>query len=704
MPSTAPLDQAVSGGNPLDHAWTVSIDTGGTFTDAVARCSDGTTAVAKVPSTPDDPARGLGDALAALAEAGMPLDGVSLVCHGTTVATNAILTHQLARVTLVTTEGFRDVLAYRQGCRPNIYSLTPERPLELVPRERRLEVRERVTSDGSILTPLTDDEVERLIAGVKDTRPDAVAVCLLFGFLNDAHEARIGAALRDALPGVPVTLSSETVREFREYPRMATTVINAALRPLVSGYLLRAQASLEEEGTTSRLLVMQSNGGCAPAERAEAEAHRLILSGPAGGAAGLVRLGRQHGITHAVSLDMGGTSTDVCLMRAGALPLTSSQRIHDHDLLAPSVDIHTIGAGGGSIAWVDVSGRLRVGPQSAKAVPGPVSYGRGGTLPTLTDAHVVLGTLGAVELAGSLTLDREGAVRAVAQLGQKLGLDADSELAVAQETAHSIIAISVAHMVRALRTVSIERGLDPREFTLVPFGGAGPLHAGLLLRHLRLKDVLVPRYPGLFSAEGLLAAGLRLDLSQTVLRRFDAAFAGDAHAWFRNRAAELTHQLIDDGVPPDSITFSPVADCRYVGQGFELPVVLPGITIQDVETIPAAFHALHQERYGHANPEEDIEVVTLRIGGIGGEALSQAAADAVISPTAPAQALLGTPEVILPGEAAQRVRVWDRAMLAAGNVIEGPAIIHQMDATTLVLSGQRSTVTPLGDIRIEEAA
>lgn len=686
------------------EAWTVSIDTGGTFTDAVARRSDGTIAVAKVPSTPDDPARGLGDALASLAQGGMPLDAVALVCHGTTVATNAVLTHQLARVTLVTTEGFRDVLAYRQGSRPNLYSLTPDRPLELVPRERRLEVRERVASDGRVITPLTEDEIGRVVQAVRDSEPEAIAVCLLFGFLNDEHEAALGRALRSALPGVPVTLSSETVREFREYPRMATTVINAALRPLVSGYLIRAGASLEEEGARSRLLVMQSNGGCAPAERAEKEAHRLILSGPAGGTAGLIRLGRQHSIAHAISLDMGGTSTDVCLMRAGTLPLASSQRIHDHDLLAPTVDIHTIGAGGGSIAWVDVSGRLRVGPQSAKAVPGPVSYGRGGTLPTLTDAHVTLGTLGAVELAGSLTLDRDAAVRALAALGRELGLDQEDDVVRAREAAHSVIAISVAHMVRALRKVSIERGLDPREFTLVPFGGAGPLHAGLLLRHLRLKDALVPRYPGLFSAEGLLAAGLRLDLSQTVLQAFDPAFAEHAQAWYRDRAAELTQQLIDDGVAPESITLSPVADCRYVGQGFELAVPLPGTSVEDIDTLPAAFHVLHQERYGHASPHEDVEVVTLRLGAIGAETVAESVPDVHPSPTPSTEALLGTPDVILPGEGLQSVAVWDRARLTVGNVIDGPAIIHQMDATTLVLSGQRATVTHLGDIRIEEAA
>lgn len=684
-------------------AWTVSIDTGGTFTDAVARHDDGSLRVAKVPSTPDDPSRGTSHALAALIDDGLPLDAISLVCHGTTVATNAVLTHSLARVSLVTTQGFRDVLAYRNGSRPTIYSLTPERPYELVPRDRRVEVRERVTSTGEVLEALTDAEIHRVVTAVKETDPDAVAVCLLFGFLNDSHERQLGEALREALPGIPVSLSCETVREFREYPRMATTTINAALRPLVSNYLVRTEESLAELGSTARLLVMQSNGGCAPAERAAEEAHRLILSGPAGGSAGLVRLAQQHGIRNAVSLDMGGTSTDVCLMRNGSVPLTSSQRIHDHELLAPTVDIHTIGAGGGSIAWVDNSGRLRVGPQSAKAVPGPVSYGRGGTQPTLTDAHVVLGTLGSVDLAGSLTLDRESAISSLADLGRQLGMSGAHDLEVAREAAHAVIAISVAHMVRALRTVSIERGLDPRDFTLVPFGGAGPLHAGLLLRHLRLRDVLVPRHPGLFSAQGLLAAGLRLDASQTVLSRFDDAFAETASQWFAQMADALTDQLQQDGVSPEHISLAPTVDCRYVGQGFELAVTLDGLTNANLSALPEAFHSLHRERYGHANEHEDIEIVTLRLGAIGTtphEEESPIGSDVALPS---GDACIASTDILIPGESLAEITVWDRSRLVPGNVVTGPAIVHQMDATTLILTGQYATVTPQGDIRIQES-
>ena len=701
--------------------WTVSIDTGGTFTDAVARCGDGRVAVAKVPSTPADPSRGLVAAVAALARAGVPTAQIDLVCHGTTVATNAVLTHSLARVALVTTEGFRDVLAYRAGCRPDLYSLTPERPAELVPRDLRLTVRERMTSTGEVLVPLTDDAIAQVVAEVVAAEPEAVAVCLLFGFLDDAHERRLGdalrSALRTALPDVPVTLASEIAREFREYPRTATTVINAALRPLVSGYLIRASETLAAEGVGGRLLVMQSNGGCASAERAAVDAHRLILSGPAGGVAGLVALGRRLGIGNAISLDMGGTSTDVCLMREGVVPLVSSQRIHDHELLAPTVDVHTIGAGGGSIAWIDAAGRLRVGPQSAKALPGPVSYGRGCTQPTLTDAHVVLGTLGSVRLAGDLELDRESAVRAMADLGHRLGLvpgsvsgmsvsgtpAAAADLDIATQAAHMVIAISVAHMVRALRRVSIERGLDPRTFTLVPFGGAGPLHAGLLLRHLQLADAVIPMRPGLFSAEGLLAAGLRVDDAQTVLTTFGEEFADSASRWFEERADALREQLAADGLDASALSLAPSADCRYVGQGFELSVPLAGIDRASISQMAESFHRIHRERYGHASESEQVEVVTIRLAVL---ATMPAPDDVDVASgdlQPDADACLDRVDIVVPGSERQQVPVWDRARLRAGNVIIGPAVIHQMDATTLLLPGQVGTVLPQGDLRIVEA-
>ncbi|WP_411721032.1 hydantoinase/oxoprolinase family protein [Mycetocola sp.] len=676
--------------------WTVSIDAGGTFTDAIARSVDGRAIVAKVASTPDDPSRGLANAVTALIDQGMAADAVSLLCHGTTVATNATLTGNLARVALVTTQGFRDVMGYRQSNRPSVYSLTPERPNELVERHARIEVAERLTSKGEVLIELTDAEIDRVVARIVQLEPEAVAVSLLFSYLNDDHERRIGAALTQALPGTPVTLSSDVAREFREYPRTATTVINAALRPVVGGYLERAADAISGTALNAPFLVMQSNGGSVPAGRAEEHAHRLVLSGPAGGVSGLIALAADHGIDNVISLDMGGTSTDVCLVRGAIAPFTTSQIIQDHVLLAPTVDIHTIGAGGGSIAWADVTGRLRVGPMSAKASPGPACYGRGGVEPTITDAHVVLGTLGTGELAGKLVLDRDAAATAVDRVGKPLGM-------TTTEAADAILAIGLAHMVRAVRKVSVERGLDPREFTLVPFGGAGPLHAGLLLRHLGLKAVIVPRQPGLFSADGLLVAGLRNDDAQTVLSTFTSAGIPSLTEWFTQSADKAITQIIADGVEQSAITVSASVDCRYLGQGFELNIPIDGWDAAGLERVPELFHQAHEELYGHANRAEDVELVTVRIA-VSGMFHRQPQTVAAVNggPSADA-AMVAKRSVWLPGNTAEvETAVFDRALLQFGNVFDGPAIVQQMDSTTVILDGQTATVAANGDLIVTE--
>lgn len=680
----------------MAKSWTVSIDAGGTFTDAVARADDGRVLVAKVASTPDDPSRGLSNAVAALAEHGMPVEDVGLLCHGTTVATNAILTGNLATVGLLTTRGFRDVLGYRQSSRPSVYSLTPARPAELVERRARIEVTERLTSTAEVLTALEPDEIDRAVAAIAATGVDAVAVSLLFSYLDDRHERLLGDALRKALPGIPVTLSSEVAREFREYPRTATTAINAALRPVIGGYMQRAAKAAAESGVAAPFLVMQSNGGSVPASRAEENAHRLVLSGPAGGVAGLVSLAAQHDLDNVISLDMGGTSTDVCLVRDRRMPFTTTQAVRDHVLLAPAVDIHTIGAGGGSIAWTDQTGRLRVGPQSAKAVPGPASYLRGGVEPTITDAHVVLGTLGVGELADDLTLDRDAATAAVDRVGAVIGMGTE-------DAAEAILAIGLAHMVRAVRKVSVERGLDPREFTLVPFGGAGPLHAGLLLRHLGLRGVLVPSRPGLFSADGLLVAGLRVDDAQTVLTPFGPEAVTAIGEWFRAAAQSALDQIAADDVAGGDTVVAASVDCRYQGQGFELNIPLDGVDDGALQDIPERFHRAHEELYGHASRTEQVEVVTLRIAATGAHRVTEpdefdaAGGD-------PADALVTNRTVRIPGFGACEVPVYQRDLLRRDDVVTGPAIVVQMDSTTVLCDGQRAKVVGGGDILITEDA
>ncbi|MBI3647833.1 MAG: hydantoinase/oxoprolinase family protein [Actinobacteria bacterium] len=680
----------------MSETWVVAIDIGGTFTDAVAFGSGGSLRVAKVPSTPEDPSRGLVDAVVELAAAGVPPEGVTLVSHGTTVATNAVLTGRMARVVLLATEGFRDVLGYRDGTRPDIYSLEPERPSELVPRRDRLEVHERMSS-GGVVTPLTDREAARAVRQVASRKPEAVAVALLFSYLDDRHERELGDALRRRLPGVPVTLSSEVAREFREYPRTATAALNAGLRPVVGRYLLEARSRLEGLGVRAPLLVMQSNGGCAPAERAEREAHRMVLSGPAGGVTGLVALGARHGLDKLISLDMGGTSLDVCLVEGGTPPVVPSLRIDGHPILAPSVNIETLGAGGGSIVRVDRSGRLRVGPESAGADPGPAAYARGGKDATVTDAHVVAGTLsGGTHLAGRLALDEDAAREVVGRVADDLGLP------VAKAT-RGILAVTMAHITRALRRVSVERGIDPRGFTMVAFGGAGPLHAGLILRELGLAGVLVPPHPGLFSAAGLVAADLRIDASRTVLALHDPARFQDVLAWYCDTSADLVGQLREDGVARSRVRLVASVDCRYRGQGYELNVLLRNISRAGLRALRGDFDRQHRSVYGHASQEEPVELVALRLSAFGGLPHAEPPAAARGGSAPRADAKVGERRLLLPSEQrAVRAAVYRRDLLRAGNRVQGPAIVEQMDSTTLVLSGQSARVDLHGNLWIRE--
>jgi N-methylhydantoinase A len=677
--------------------WIVAVDTGGTYTDAVAISSDGLIRVAKVPSTPADPGLGFEHAVAGLAAAGVAPQDVRMLFHGTTIATNALLTGGLARVVLATTEGFRDVLSYRNGTRPAVYDLEQPRPRELVPRRDRIEVAERLSGRGEVLTPLAEDEIDRVVAEIAARRPAAVAVSFLFSYLDSRHEDALAEALAKRLPEVPVTRSAAVAREFREYPRTATAALNAGLRPVVGAYLGQLRSRADRLGAGGPLLIMQSNGGCLPAERADSEAHRLVLSGPAAGVAGAVALAAGYGLRRLVSLDMGGTSLDVCLVNDGVPPVTPTQQVGDDPILCPSVDIVTAGAGGGSIAWVDRAGRLRIGPQSAGASPGPAAFGRGGDRSTVTDAHVVAGTLPAeAPLAGGLTLDAGAARRAVAETGGRLGLDAE-------DAADGIVQVAVAQITAALRRVSVERGIDPREYTLVAFGGAGPLHAGLLLREAGLGGVLVPRYPGLFAASGLVSADLRIDESSTVLRVLEPGLLPGLASWYRDTAARLTGQLRRDGIRASRIRVLASADCRFVGQGYELNIGVAPATRRGLVPLAARFRARHLQTYGHTDPAQPVEVVTLRLAAVGALPRPQPAALPAGGAAPPPEAQTGRVRARMPGEQVPRtVPLYDRDRLLAGNRVPGPAIVHQLDATTLVLAGQRARIDAQGSLWLEE--
>jgi N-methylhydantoinase A len=677
--------------------WLVAVDIGGTFTDAVAFGPEGALLVSKVLSTPEDPTIAFENALVELVNGGLELGATDLIFHGTTVATNAMLNDRLARVVLLTTEGFRDVLSFRNGTRPLVYDLEQPRPVELVPRGDRIEVHERLTSKGEALIPLTKREVERAVKAIAERQPDAVAISFLFSYLDDEHEKVIAAAITARFPRLPVTRSAAVAREFREYPRTATAVVNAGLRPVVGKYLLKMQKRLEELEVPGPLLIMQSSGGCVPASRANEEAHRLLLSGPAAGVAGTVALGREYGIDHLVSFDMGGTSLDVCLIQDWSPPVTPTLAIGSHAILCPSVDIVTIGAGGGSIADVDIAGRLVVGPTSAGAIPGPAAYGKGGRAATVTDAHVVLGTLPVeIALASGLQLDAAAAHQAVAQLGEKLDLSPE-------EAADGIVRVSVAHMSLALRRVSVERGLDPDGYTLVAFGGAGPLHAGLLLRELGFRSLLVPLHPGLFAASGLVSTDLRVDESRTVLEVLDASVVPELAGWLRSTADDMTKRLVGDGIARRGVRVLASADCRFVGQGFELNLPITPFGARGLASLTRRFSELHLRTYGHTNLEGQMEIVTLRLSAFGALPRQPGATLARAGRTRSDSAIVGTSRARLPGS--RRVRqlpIYDRARLRAGHRIDGPAIMHEVDATTLVLEGQSARVDSRANVWIEE--
>jgi N-methylhydantoinase A len=680
-------------------SWAVGIDVGGTFTDAVAIRADGAVRLAKVPSAPDDPARAFLAALDELIRAGIDPNAIDRLVHGTTVATKALLTGSLDRVVLVATAGFRDVLGIRDGMRADVYDLFAERPTELVARVDRLDVNERMGHDGRPIVALTDDEVARAVRAVRRRRPRSVAVALLFSYASDAHERRLADALRMALPGVPVTCSSDVAREFREYPRTATTAVAAGLRPVLERYLTRAETGAREMGIRAPLLVIESSGGILQAGRAAREPHRLVLSGPAAGVEGAIDLARRLGIRDCLTLDMGGTSVDVALIRDGRAPTVPVQRHDGTPLVAPAIDIATAGAGGGSIAWLDPVGALRVGPASAGAVPGPACYGSGGRLPTVTDAHVVAGSLGeSTALAGRLRPDRGRAVGAIASLTGPLRLSVDA-------VAEGILTIVTANVASAFRRVSLERGIDPRGLPLIAFGGAGPLHAGRLVRELGLGEAIVPPTPGLLSAAGLVGADLRLDDALTVLVRLVDSDLRPLVAWYRDAIVELRRQLVEDGVPRASHRVTGSIDCRYVGQGYEIGVALETIDMRGLRAAVDRFHREHEARYGHRS-SDPVEAVTLRVSVVGQLLHPEPSPAATRGRTQrPREARIGERSLIIPGSRARaRASVWRRDLLSPGDRIAGPAIVEQLDATTVVLPGQRADVGHLGEIHLREVS
>jgi N-methylhydantoinase A len=655
----------------------LGVDVGGTFTDAVLAV-DGRLVTAKAPSTPEDQSEGVLAAVrAALEQAGADADAVAEFSHGMTVATNALLEGSGARTAFIATEGFTDIVALGRQDRPQLYRLCAARPAPLTAPDARFGAPERMTPDGPLraLDPGAADDLAQAVAAGE---PEAVAVALLHSYRHPEHELVIGEAVARALPGVHVSLSHQVVGTFREFERAATTEVDAALSPLLGGYLRRLVQRCDEAGLPEPS-IMQSSGGLIDLQAAAGHAAWTVLSGPAGGAAGAAYIARASDTPDALCFDMGGTSCDVCVVDGGAVQEQSSGTIAGRPLALPMVAVHTVGAGGGSIAWRDPGGALRVGPRSAGADPGPACYGRGGTEPTVTDANLMLGYLAPdAPLAGGVRLDRGASETAIGELAAQLGLEPT-------QCAEGIIRVANAEMIRALRVVTVERGIDPRRYALLAFGGAGPLHAAQIAQELGITEIVCPRASGVLAALGLVVSPRRRDVQRSVFLRGDA-LTGQTMA---ELVGELGEQArVELGEPEAELRAT--YELRYRGQAFELAV--DGSLTPEPEALREAFERLHEERYGYRDGEQELELVTLRVSAtLSGADVSLAEAGGDELERGSRSATLGGEEV--------KLEVL-RGTPPPGTRVNGPAVVELPESTLLVPAGWAGEVDDRGSIHI----
>jgi N-methylhydantoinase A len=679
--------------------WRIGIDIGGTFTDvALVEEASGRIGIAKVPTTPADPAEGVLRALeTAMHRHAVAAAEVSLLSHATTIVTNAILQETGARAALITTRGFRDVLELRRSARANLYDLFQDAPATLIPRRRRFEISERIGAAGAVVTPLAEDEIDGLVAALKAARVDAVAVALVFSFLNPAHERRLGQRLRAALPGVPIYLSSDVLPEIKEFERTSTTAVCAYVGPVLASYLARLATAVRSAALPA-LHLMGSNGGLLQAADAIAMPAVAVESGPAAGVVAAALVARQTGRNNLLSFDMGGTTAKASLIRDGRYETTTDYEVGGgssmtramngtgHPIRVPVIDLAEVSAGGGSIAWVDRAGALRVGPKSAGADPGPACYGRGGSEPTVTDCNLLLGYLDQRSLlGGDLAIDPAAAAAAVrTRLAEPLGI-------TTQAAAAAVVDVVNHAMAEVLKIVSVQRGHDPREFALAPFGGAGPLHAVALAAELGITEVICPPVPGAFSALGLIGADLRADYVQTLLVMADTADPAAVEAAFVALENKGDAMLDGAGVARARRRFERSVDARYRRQSYELAVPVPPEPVEraTLAGIAARFHQRHRATYGHDNRDEPVQIVSLRVAAIG--AIPPLAVRDIPAP---------------PGTDARKARrmlwfrhtgavdaaIYDRRRMPAGFCVAGPAVIESLESTILVPPGWTATM------------
>jgi len=679
----------------------VGVDIGGTFTDLVG-CVDGRIVTSKCSTVPADPTRGVAESLA-LAHCEMP--GLSELLHGSTIAINTVLERKGARTALITTRGFRDTYAIGRGNRIEAFNLFFHRPQPLIPRELSFEVSERMNARGEVLTPLDENQAHELARTIAAQRIEAVAVCFLHAYANPAHERRVGEILRAANPRLFVTLSHEIVREYREYERTSTTALNAFVGPRVQAYLTRLEGFMQSERFGGKINIMRSNGGVMSVRLAQEQPVAMMESGPVAGIIGAGRLAALIGIERAIGFDMGGTTAKASLITHGAPAIEEGYVIggeaSGQPMQLPVVDIVEIGAGGGSIAWTDATGGLHVGPRSAGADPGPACYGKGSDDPVVTDANLLLGRInGARFLNGAMTLDRAAAERAIkAKVADKLRLGAT-------EAALGIVQIADSAMSLAVRAVSVKKGVDPRETAMIAFGGAGPLHAVAIAREIFIPRVIVPKVPGTFSALGMLMASWRQDFVRTLYGLLGAIDPAQAETAFAELADAGRHQIARDGIAPGTAKFAYLADLRYVGQEHTIAIAVrdPEQLSGDFSALRAAFDAEHDQRYGQAAPDERLEIVNVRL-------VVTAARPDTLAEHWLSERWMPEPPVadqwrdVVFADAARPLRtriVW-RPSLPAGARVEGPAVIEEPNATTLVHPGDIATVSEAGHLVIEVA-
>ena len=691
--------------------WRIGVDIGGTFTDVVlADEASGATAVLKVPTTPRDFALGVVDGLrAAMRAHGVGAAEVGWLAHATTVVTNALLEGKGARTALITTRGCRDVLELRRSARASLYDLFQDAPAVLVPRHLRLEVDERVDAQGQVVTPLASGDVDAAIDFIGRHDIDAIAVCLLFSFLNDAHERAIGERLRAAFPDRPVFLSSEVLPEIREFERTSTTAVCAYVGPILRSYLARLESAVTGMGLPAPWVMGSSGGVFSVAEGLRMPA-MAVESGPAAGVIAAALVGRQRGLANLISFDMGGTTAKASLIERGEITTTSEYEVGGggnvrrwlhgtgHPIRVPVIDLAEVSAGGGSIAWIDPGGVLRVGPESAGAEPGPVCYGQGGVRPTVTDADLVLGYLNPVALlGGALPVDLARARAALeTEIAKPLGLGV-------LEAAAGVVDVVNAGMAGALRIVSVERGHDPREFTLVAFGGAGPVHAARLAEELEIPRVLVPPIPGGFSALGLVATDVRRDYVRTFYASLAGAAPGHAGAAFAAMEGQARAMLGRAGVPEARWELARAADCRYPRQAYELtvPVAEGPIEAATLQRLARDFHARHRATYGHASSDEPVQCVNLRLSAVG--RLAPLDISRAVSGAAPVAAEPAAREAYFKETGVVRCDVVAREGLAPGASRSGPLIVESPDTPVVVPPGWRLRIEAGGLIALESA-